>query len=102
MKCPICKHGETTAGDATVTLERGSLTLVVKAEPAPAPRSMCATSRRRHCHERPRPKDEAAPCDAPQPVRRVRETATRFSRRAAAFQPRSGDRIKPGAAATVL
>ena len=34
MKCPICKHGETTAGDATVTLERGGLTLVVKAVPA--------------------------------------------------------------------
>ena len=34
MKCPICKKGETAAGTATVTLERGSLTLVVKAVPA--------------------------------------------------------------------
>ena len=34
MKCPICKHGETTAGVATVTLEPGGLTLVVKAVPA--------------------------------------------------------------------
>jgi YgiT-type zinc finger domain-containing protein len=34
MKCPICKKGETSPGTATVTLERGSLTLVVKAVPA--------------------------------------------------------------------
>ncbi len=34
MKCPICKHGETTAGKATVTLERGAATLVVKEVPA--------------------------------------------------------------------
>ena len=34
MKCPICKKGETSPGTATVTLERGRLTLVVKAVPA--------------------------------------------------------------------
>lgn len=34
MKCPICKHGETTAGQATVTLERSGMTLVVKQVPA--------------------------------------------------------------------
>ena len=34
MKCPICKHGETTPGTASVTLERGGLTLVVKDVPA--------------------------------------------------------------------
>ncbi len=34
MKCPICKHGETVPGKATVTLERGATTLVVKGVPA--------------------------------------------------------------------
>jgi YgiT-type zinc finger domain-containing protein len=34
MKCMICKHGETKPGLTTVTLERDSLTLVVKAVPA--------------------------------------------------------------------
>ena len=34
MKCPICKKGETAPGTTTVTLERGGLTLVVKAVPA--------------------------------------------------------------------
>lgn len=34
MKCPICKQGETALGTATVTLERGRLTLVVKDVPA--------------------------------------------------------------------
>ena len=34
MKCPICKHGETSPGTATVTLERGASTLVVKDVPA--------------------------------------------------------------------
>ena len=34
MKCPICKQGQTAAGTVTVTLERGGLTLVVKAVPA--------------------------------------------------------------------
>jgi len=34
MKCPICKKGDTAAGAATVTLERGGLTLVVKDVPA--------------------------------------------------------------------
>lgn len=34
MKCVICKHGETKPGTTTITLERDSLTLVVKAVPA--------------------------------------------------------------------
>ncbi len=34
MRCSICKHGETEQGTTTVTLERGSLTLVVKGVPA--------------------------------------------------------------------
>lgn len=34
MKCVICKHGETQPGTATVTLARGTTTLVVKAVPA--------------------------------------------------------------------
>ena len=34
MKCAICKHGETTTGTTTVTLERGGVTLVVRNVPA--------------------------------------------------------------------
>lgn len=34
MKCVICKQGETTAGQATVTLERDGATLVFKGVPA--------------------------------------------------------------------
>jgi YgiT-type zinc finger domain-containing protein len=34
MKCVICKHGETSDGFATVTLEREGLTQVVKRVPA--------------------------------------------------------------------
>ena len=34
MKCVICKEGETQAGMATGTLERKSMTLVVKGVPA--------------------------------------------------------------------
>jgi YgiT-type zinc finger domain-containing protein len=34
MKCPICRTGETEPGVATVTLERGALTLVVRGVPA--------------------------------------------------------------------
>ena len=34
MKCVICKEGETAPGTATVTLERGSATVVFKAVPA--------------------------------------------------------------------
>jgi len=34
MKCVICKHGETRRGTATATLERASLTLVIKGVPA--------------------------------------------------------------------
>jgi YgiT-type zinc finger domain-containing protein len=34
MKCPICRTGDTEWGVATVTLERDSLTLVVRGVPA--------------------------------------------------------------------
>lgn len=34
MKCVVCKHGETKPGSISVTLERGELTLVLKAVPA--------------------------------------------------------------------
>lgn len=34
MKCVICKNGETQKRTATVTLERGGTTLVVKQVPA--------------------------------------------------------------------
>lgn len=34
MQCVICKQGETRLGTATVTLERGTTTVVVKHVPA--------------------------------------------------------------------
>ncbi len=34
MKCVICKHGETTKGSTTITLERGTSTIVFKDVPA--------------------------------------------------------------------
>ncbi len=34
MKCMICKHGETIQGTTTVTLEKGSSTIVFKDVPA--------------------------------------------------------------------
>jgi YgiT-type zinc finger domain-containing protein len=34
MKCVICKTGETHAGTATVTLQRGETTVLVKGVPA--------------------------------------------------------------------
>ncbi len=34
MKCVICKHGETEEGATTITLERGSSTIVFKDVPA--------------------------------------------------------------------
>ena len=34
MKCVVCKHGDTKPGAATVTLERGGTTLVIKDVPA--------------------------------------------------------------------
>lgn len=34
MKCPICKHGHTKPGQATVTLERGRTALVFREVPA--------------------------------------------------------------------
>jgi len=34
MKCPICKHGETKPGTASVTLERQGATVVFRQVPA--------------------------------------------------------------------
>ncbi len=34
MKCPICKHGNTQAGVASITLERGTSTVMFKSVPA--------------------------------------------------------------------
>ena len=34
MKCMICKHGETKQGITTVTLEKGSSTIIFKEVPA--------------------------------------------------------------------
>ena len=34
MKCVICRHGETRPGTATVTLEKGTSTIVFKDVPA--------------------------------------------------------------------
>ncbi len=34
MKCPICKHGYTRPGTATVTLERGASTIIFRQVPA--------------------------------------------------------------------
>lgn len=34
MKCVICRHGETRPGKATITLERGGATLVIRGVPA--------------------------------------------------------------------
>lgn len=34
MQCVICKQGETRPGTATVTLERGSTTVLIKGVPA--------------------------------------------------------------------
>ncbi|MGH7812755.1 MAG: type II toxin-antitoxin system MqsA family antitoxin [Candidatus Binataceae bacterium] len=34
MNCVICKHGRTRPGTATVTLQRGESTLIVKGVPA--------------------------------------------------------------------
>lgn len=34
MKCVICRQGETRPGTATVTLTRGTMTLVTKSVPA--------------------------------------------------------------------
>jgi len=34
MKCPICKHGDTKPGYASITLERDDATLVFKHVPA--------------------------------------------------------------------
>lgn len=34
MKCVICKQGQTNPGTATVTLERGTATIVIKDVPA--------------------------------------------------------------------
>ena len=34
LQCQLCKHGSTTPGLATVTLQRGSTTVIIKAVPA--------------------------------------------------------------------
>jgi len=34
MRCPICKHGQTEVGTATVTLERDGVTVVFRNVPA--------------------------------------------------------------------
>ena len=34
MKCVICKHGTTKSGRATITLERGGTTVVIRGVPA--------------------------------------------------------------------
>ena len=34
MRCALCKRGETAPGRATVTLERGSATVIIKDVPA--------------------------------------------------------------------
>ena len=34
MKCVLCKHGETHPGQATVTLQRGVTTVILKGVPA--------------------------------------------------------------------
>ena len=34
MKCMICKHGETVEGTTTITLERGTSTIIFKDVPA--------------------------------------------------------------------
>lgn len=34
MNCVICKHGKTSSGQATVTLERGGTVVVIKDVPA--------------------------------------------------------------------
>lgn len=34
MKCPICKHGNTRTGVASITLERGDSTVMFKSVPA--------------------------------------------------------------------
>ena len=34
MKCTLCKHGQTQAGEVTVTLQRGDTTAIIKNVPA--------------------------------------------------------------------
>ena len=34
MKCVLCKHGEAHPGNATVTLQRGETTVIIKGVPA--------------------------------------------------------------------
>ena len=34
MKCPICRHGETKSGTASLTLERDNTTIVFRQVPA--------------------------------------------------------------------
>lgn len=34
MKCVLCKHGDTRPGEATVALQRGATTVILKGVPA--------------------------------------------------------------------
>ena len=34
MRCMLCRHGETQPGQATVVLQRGESTVIIKATPA--------------------------------------------------------------------
>ena len=34
MRCGLCKHGETTPGEVTVTLQRDQTTVIIKGAPA--------------------------------------------------------------------
>ncbi len=47
MRCVLCRYGETKPGTGTVTLERGSTTLVIKGVPA----SVCANCDERYYDE---------------------------------------------------
>ncbi|MBI4480415.1 MAG: type II toxin-antitoxin system MqsA family antitoxin [Acidobacteria bacterium] len=48
MRCHICKHGETRPGKTTLTLERGTTTLVFKNVPA----SVCANCEEAYIEEK--------------------------------------------------
>ncbi len=48
MKCIVCKHGETRPGKATVTLERGGATLIIKDVPA----EVCTNCREEYVDEK--------------------------------------------------
>ncbi len=47
MKCPVCKNGETRLGTATLTLERGQLTMALCHVPA----QICDNCGEEYIHE---------------------------------------------------